>query len=65
MLTPPPLEWNGLSTPAQAPADQQIGGAAYGNGRAVPRRITDLEKEVCSVVSLVHVCSNVFTVVGQ
>nr|XP_051203533.1 nuclear matrix constituent protein 1a-like isoform X2 [Lolium perenne] len=46
MLTPPPLEWNGLSTPAQAPADQQIGGAAYGNGQAVPRRITDLEKEL-------------------
>ncbi|KAM0897060.1 hypothetical protein ACQ4PT_022836 [Festuca glaucescens] len=46
MLTPPPLEWTGLSTPAQAPADQQIGGAAYGNGRAVPRRITDLEKEL-------------------
>ncbi|XP_071680191.1 uncharacterized protein [Lolium perenne] len=46
MLTPAPSECTGLSMPAQAPEDQQIWGAKYGNGRAVPRRIFDLEKEL-------------------
>uniref|UniRef100_A0ACD6AMT5 Uncharacterized protein n=1 Tax=Avena sativa TaxID=4498 RepID=A0ACD6AMT5_AVESA len=42
MFTPHGNGWTGLSTPAQAPADQQIGG----KGRPIPRRIAELENEL-------------------
>jgi hypothetical protein len=67
MFTPHGKGWTGLSAPALA--DQQIGSTTvasptYGKGRVVPRRITDLEKEVCSILSVVyvHVCPMLFIV---
>ena len=57
MFTPHGKGWTGLSTPAPAPVDQQIGGAAVVSptGRGVPAgRIAELEKEVCSIVTYMY-----------